>query len=359
MTALNLTSVSVRLGSFQALEGLNLSLEPGQIACLLGASGSGKTTTLRAIAGFERLSQGEIRLGGQRVATPQEHLEPRLRGVGMVFQDHGLFSHLSVADNVAFGLRHGPSRLEAAARQRRVSEMLDWVGMGDQARKKPHELSGGQAQRVALARALAPAPRLVLFDEPFSSLDAGLRERLAQEVRGILKASQTTALFVTHDQNEAFALADQVGVMAHGRLLQWASAYELYHRPISLEVARFVGEGVLLRAQVNRQGHLDLGEDFGPQAQVQHFSHGAAPLPPSGPCQVLIRPDDVTHVDASAVQAQVLSKSFRGAQFLYHLRLRSGREVSALVPSHHNHAVGEWIGIELSLDHVIAFSGTQ
>jgi iron(III) transport system ATP-binding protein len=352
MVGLSLNAVGVRLGRFQALEGLSLELEPGQIGCLLGASGSGKTTTLRAIAGFERLSEGEIRLGEQRVASPEEHLEPRLRGVGMVFQDHGLFSHLSVADNVGFGLRHGPKPLDAAARQRRVSEMLEWVGMADQARKKPHELSGGQAQRVALARALAPSPRLVLFDEPFSSLDAGLRERLAQDVRSILKASQTTALFVTHDQNEAFALADQVGVMAQGRLLQWASAYELYHRPRGLEVARFVGEGVLLPAHVDAQGQLDLGEDFGPQRPTV-----CEPLPHTGACQVLIRPDDVTHVDASPVQAEVISKSFRGAQFLYHLRLRSGREVSALVPSHHNHAVGEWIGIELSLDHVIAFSG--
>ena len=196
----------------EIVHGLSFSLSRGDIACLLGPSGCGKTTVLRAIAGFEPVTGGRIELGGREISRKGHTAAPETRQVGVVFQDYALFPHLTVAGNVGFGLR----RLDAAARRARVDELLDLVGLGAQADKYPHELSGGQQQRIALARALAPRPDLLLLDEPFSNLDVDLRERLALEVRDILKELGTTAVLVTHDQHEAFAIADQIGVMHEG-----------------------------------------------------------------------------------------------------------------------------------------------
>jgi iron(III) transport system ATP-binding protein len=215
-------------------------------------------------------------------------------------------------------------------------------------------LSGGQQQRVALARALAPKPRLLLLDEPFSSLDVDLRERLAHEVRAILRQTQTTALFVTHDQLEAFALGDFIGVMRQGRLHQWAAPYELYHRPATRFVAEFIGHGVFTTAQalLDDTGHARLHTALGDWP----LPGGRAPPWGLGPCDLLLRADDVLHDDASRVQAEILRKAFRGSEFLYTLRLDSGETVMAHVPSHHDHAIGERIGIRLELDHIVTFA---
>ncbi|MDO5625303.1 MAG: ABC transporter ATP-binding protein, partial [Pseudomonadota bacterium] len=204
-----------------AVQAASLSLAAGDIGVLIGPSGCGKTTLLRAVAGLERISRGDIRLAGERVSDAHTHVPPEARRIGMVFQDYALFPHLSVARNIAFGLRH----LKAAERSARVAEVLALVDLAGSGERYPHELSGGQQQRVALARALAPRPRLMLLDEPFSNLDVDLRERLAHELRGILKSADATALFVTHDQLEAFAIGDQIGVMHEGRLHQWDDAY--------------------------------------------------------------------------------------------------------------------------------------
>jgi iron(III) transport system ATP-binding protein len=222
----------------------SLSLGEGDIGCLLGPSGCGKTTVLRCIAGLEPVQAGEIRLRGQVVSRPGHTAAPEARRVGFVFQDYALFPHLTVAANVGFGLKHLP----AAEKSSRVNDLLSAVGMERSGPKYPHELSGGQMQRVALARALAPRPQLLLLDEPFSNLDVDLRERLSIEVRSILKAFGTTALLVTHDQHEAFAMADYVGVMNQGVVEQWDAPYTLYHRPATRFVADFVGEGVLIDA---------------------------------------------------------------------------------------------------------------
>jgi iron(III) transport system ATP-binding protein len=268
----------------------------------------------------------------------------------MVFQDYALFPHLSVADNIAFGI----SALPRAERQARVQQMLDLVGLGHAAKRAPHQLSGGQQQRVALARALAPQPRLLLLDEPFSSLDVDLRERLAQEVRSILKESGTTALLVTHDQLEAFAVGDVIGVMNQGHLEQWDDAYTLYHRPASRFVAGFIGHGVFAPAQI-------VACDAGPCVQTplgELHDMDNCPLPeafPLGECDVLLRADDIVHDDASTVRARIERKAFRGSEFLYTLRLESGEQVLAHVPSHHDHHVGEWIGIRAEVDHVVTF----
>ena len=229
-------------GMAPVVEGFSLTLAEGEIGCLLGSSGCGKTTALRCIAGLEPAHAGEIRLRGEVVSRPGMTVPTEARRVGVVFQDYALFPHLDILDNVAFGLRGQPR----TRRRERAAELLALVGLPGSGAKYPHELSGGQKQRVALARALAPSPRLLLLDEPFSNLDGDLRERLSLEVRGILKAQGTTALLVTHDQHEAFAMADTVGVMRKGRIEQWDTAYNLYHRPASRFVADFVREGAFI-----------------------------------------------------------------------------------------------------------------
>jgi iron(III) transport system ATP-binding protein len=346
---LQLDHVDLAYDAKPVVHDFSLRLPRGAVACLLGPSGCGKTTVLRAVAGFEPVQAGRIVLDGQVVSAVDRHLAPEHRRIGMVFQDLALFPHLSVAANVAFGLRG------VADADDRVARMLETVGLAHAAARYPHELSGGQQQRVALARALAPTPRLLLLDEPFSSLDVELRERLGGELRSLLKSQGTTALLVTHDQHEAFAIADEVGVMSAGRIEQWDSAYNLYHRPKNRFVADFVGQGAFLPGEVVDGTHvrMELGV-VRSDTPIRCTEHGD--LCPRG-CRVdvLLRPDDVVHDDASGVTAAVLSKAFRGAEFLYTLALDSGATVLSLVPSHHNHAIGERIGIRLELDHVVAY----
>ena len=351
MAQLELINVAQRYGKQMIVDGVNFQLAAGQIACLLGPSGCGKTTLLRCIAGFEEIAGGEIRLRGETVSQPGQRIAPEKRRIGMVFQDYALFPHLTVAQNVAFGLGRRP---EPGALLR-VDELLATVGLAGQGQKYPHELSGGQQQRVALARALAPRPELILLDEPFSNLDVGLRERLSVEVREILKREGSTAIMVTHDQHEAFAMADEIGVMYEGRIQQWDVPYNLYHRPANRFVADFIGQGVLVRGEVaaGNSVRMELGtlvSDTPVECNetCTECDCGCA-------VDILLRPDDIVHDDASEVRAEVLHKAFRGADILYTLRLASGSEVLSLVPSHHNHALGEQIGIRLDADHVIAF----
>jgi iron(III) transport system ATP-binding protein len=346
---LSLTDLAVAYDHHAVVEHFNLRLPAGRIGCLLGPSGCGKTTVLRAIAGFEPVAAGSVQLNGEVVASADRMVPPERRQIGMVFQDHALFPHLTVGDNVAFGLRGRRDATEVA------QHMLDTVGLGHTTRRFPHELSGGQQQRVALARALAPEPRLLLLDEPFSNLDVELRERLGGELRDLLKARGTTALLVTHDQHEAFAIADEIGIMTDGRIQQWDSAYRLYHEPANRFVADFVGEGAFLPGTVRQGRHIltELGELESPEP-IRCTEHGD--LCDVG-CEVdvLLRPDDVLHDDLSPMTARVRARAFRGAEFLYALELDSGRRVLSLVPSHHDHAIGERIGIRLELDHVVAY----
>jgi len=352
MIELVVQHVSQAYGARQIISDLSFSLAKGQIGCLLGPSGCGKTTALRCIAGFEPIQSGEIRVAGEVLSRPGHLLAAEKRRIGMVFQDSALFPHLTVAGNVGFGL-HGISKADVKAR---VDELLALVGLASHADKYPHQLSGGQAQRVALARALAPRPRLILMDEPFSNLDVELRERLSIEVRDILRREDTTALIVTHDQNEAFAMADWVGVMHQGRIQQWDTPYNLYHRPGNRFVADFVGQGALLTGEVlnSHQVKTELGvlDGFVPPECNAGGCQGCA-----SQCRVdvLLRPDDIVHDDDSPLLAEVENKAFRGAEFLYSLKLPSGQRALSLVPSHHNHAVGEKIGVRLSADHVVAF----
>jgi iron(III) transport system ATP-binding protein len=333
-----------------AVNDVSLGLRAGEIGVLIGPSGCGKTTLLRAVAGLEKAHAGSISLAREIVSSGTHHVPAEQRRIGMVFQDYALFPHLDVGHNVAFGLSH----LKPDERRQRVSEVLDMVGLGTAQKRYPHELSGGQQQRVALARALAPKPRLLLLDEPFSNLDVDLRERLAHEVRGILKVAGATALFVTHDQLEAFAIGDRIGVMHEGQLHQWDEAYELYHRPATRFVADFIGHGVFTHAHITQTGNdVVVHTALGDLSDVLE-----CPLPsayPDGMCDVLLRADDIVHDDAAPVKAQILRKAFRGSEFLYTLQLKSGETVMAHVPSHHDHALGEWIGIRAEVDHVVTF----
>jgi len=341
---LELRELTRRFGATAAVERLSIALDAGRIGCLLGPSGSGKTTVLRCIAGFERPDAGEVLAGGERLAAPGVWVPPERRRIGMVFQDYALFPHLGVLANVGFGLRDG----DRAARRRRALEMLELVGLADQADKLPHELSGGQQQRVALARALAPRPRLVLLDEPFSNLDAEVRMELAQQVRTALKSEGATALLVTHDQREAFAIADEIGVLRAGRLEQWDAPWKLYHSPATRFVADFVGEGNFIQGTVLGPGRVstELGVIEGQLTRGQ---------PAGTHVDLLLRPDDVIHDDESELRAEVVERVFRGAQFRYTLRLPSGATAQSFAPSHHDHAIGERIGIRLDAQHLVGF----
>ena len=345
-TVLELKNITQAYGKQVVVKDLSLKLEKGQIGCLLGESGCGKTTVMRTIAGFEPLLKGEIHLNGELVSNSDWRLAPAKRRVGMVFQDYALFPHMTIFDNVAFGLRD----LETSEKIIRVNEVLELVGLAGTRSKYPHEISGGQQQRIALARALAPRPELLLMDEPFSNLDVTLRERLSMEVRDILKEYGATALFVTHNQHEAFTVADEVGVMFDGNMLQWDIPHEIYHRPTCCYVADFVGEGVLLKGVVKDTETVETGLTTLKGEFNRSFDAGSA-------VRVLIRPEDVTHDDDSPVKAEVVHRTYRGPHVHYRLRLHNSDHVEALVPSHCDHEIGEWIGIRSDVRHIVLFPG--
>ncbi|MEO7404271.1 MAG: ABC transporter ATP-binding protein [Burkholderiales bacterium] len=345
--AVEVHAVEIAFGAREVLRGASFVLARGRIGCVLGPSACGKTTLLRALAGFESIQGGVIRIDGELASDADHTVPPEGRRIGMVFQDYALFPHLTVIDNVAFGLH----RLPRPERVARAHAMLQAVGLSSEAPKYPHELSGGQQQRVALARALAPEPRLLLLDEPFSNLDIELRERLALEVRDVIKRAGITAVLVTHDQHEAFAIADEIGIMADGAIQQWDSAYNLYHRPATRFIADFVGQGVFVPGRVAGPNKIEI--ELGTLQAAEILTKSA---PHSGTMvDVLLRPDDVVHDDASSLRAPVVSKAFRGSTFLYTLRLASGAPILVSVSSHHNHAIGEMLGIRLAVDHVVAF----
>ena len=345
MTAqLEVRNVTVAYDGTVVVDSFSFELAKGQIGCLLGPSGCGKTTLLRAIAGFEPIRTGEIHLHGRLVSRKGWELPPEKRGIGMVFQDFALFPHLSISDNIAFGIRRLPDEQQKA----RVSELLELVGLPGLGNQYPHQLSGGQQQRIALARAIAPRPEALLLDEPFSSMDTEMREQLARELRSILKHEGITAVMVTHDQFEAFAMADEIGVMNKGQLSQWATGYDLYHQPADRFVADFIGHGVLLQARVIDEHKI--ATEFGTvEGVVPDECCRDCPL------EILVRPDDIIHDDDSGLEAEVMEKAFRGAEFLYKLKLTSGAEVLCLAPSHHDHAIGSHIGIRLEIDHLVMF----
>jgi iron(III) transport system ATP-binding protein len=345
---LKLENVACKYGAEPILDDLSFVLERGHIGCILGPSGSGKTTLLRCIAGFEPISAGRIVSGGVVLSSVQLFLPAEKRRIGMVFQDYALLPHLNALKNVMFGLRG----MSAAARKARAMQFLEQVGLGDFANRFPHELSGGQQQRVAIARAMAPQPDLLLMDEPFSNLDAGLRQTLGQEMRALLKSLGATALIATHDHHDAFAMADDAGVLHRGRLKQWDTAYRLYHRPADRFVADFVGRGVWLPGRISGTDCVEIETGRATGSMTASFPIGAE-------VDLLLRPDDVVHDDDSPLTAEVVHKQFKGSEFLYELRLPSGARLLSSVPSHHDHALGEFIGIRLETRHMVVFPRAQ
>ena len=324
-----------------AVDGLSLTVAEGEILALLGPSGCGKTTTLRLIAGFEAPDAGTLAVRGAIVAGPGRMVAPEDRGIGIVFQDYALFPHLTVADNVAFGLQ----RLPRPARRERVARILEMVGLADLARRYPHELSGGQQQRVAVARALAPAPALMLLDEPFSNLDADLRAQMRDEVEKVLRTTGTTAIFVTHDQEEAFTLADRVGVLNRGRIEQIAAPEDVYHHPPTRFVAEFVGAADFLSGEVTRAGIVT---EIGVFDNVDR-------LEPGERVQVMVRPDDITFVPQWDGAGVLTRRYFRGSETLYCIRLPSGDRVHSSQPSSATFSTGMRVRPEAHILHVVAF----
>ena len=342
MVLLTLEHVTKRFeaGGAPAVDDLSLAVERGRILALLGPSGCGKTTTLRLIAGFETPNAGRITIAGRTVADARDgaHVEPEARGVGIVFQDYALFPHLTVGENVAFGLPR-------TARGERVGQILDLVGLADLTDRYPHELSGGQQQRVAVARALAPAPAVILLDEPFSNLDADLRAQMRDEVEKILRSTGTTAIFVTHDQEEAFTIADHVGVLDRGRLEQLGPPEAIYHHPATPFVAEFVGAADFLPGIVTSQGIV---------TEIGVFGNVEA-REPGEKVRVMIRPDDVTFVPDPQGEAVILRRSFRGSENLYSLGLPSGHRVHSSQPSSAAFATGTRVRPEAHVIHVVTF----
>jgi iron(III) transport system ATP-binding protein len=337
-----LEDITLAYGSDDVVHSVSLTLKEGEIGCLLGPSGCGKSTLLRAIAGFEPVKAGQITMRGQLLSSAARNVPTEKRKIGMVFQDIALFPHLSIAENIAFGVK----RWSRAEKRERIAELLELVGLPGTEKRYPHSLSGGQQQRIALARALAPKPDLLLLDEPFSGLDANLRETLVPEIRDILKKEKISAILVTHDQMEAFAMADKIAVMQDGIIQQWGSAFNIYHEPSTRFVADFIGLGEFLRATVI--------DDYSVNS-VLGVLKGDQPLhyAPGTDVELLIRPDDIQHEDQGPLSGFIVSKWFRGSHYLYHVQLSNGEVVPCITACHHDHDVGEKLGISIHLDHLV------
>src|SRR5687767_10802743 len=345
MAQLTLARVTKRYvaGGTPAVAELSLTIGHGEILALLGPSGCGKTTTLRLIAGFETPDTGEIVIGERTVASARGDtmVPPEDRSVGVVFQDYALFPHLTIAENVGFGLDRWPR----GDRRMRVRDVLDLVGLSMYGDRYPHELSGGQQQRVAVARALAPAPAVVCLDEPFSNLDADLRAQMRDEVEKILRATATTAVFVTHDQEEAFTIADQVGVLNGGRLEQVGPPETIYHHPATPFVAAFVGAADFLPGIVTPKGIV---------TEIGVFADENGRLPGER-VRVMIRPDDVTFEPRPDGEAVIVRRYFRGSENLYCLGLPSGHQVHSSQASSTTLAAGTRVRPDAHMLHVVAF----
>jgi len=332
-----------KFGELEAVKDVDLSIARGEFFSLLGPSGCGKTTSLRLLAGLEELDAGEISINGETVATPHMSIPPEKRGVGIVFQDYALFPHLTVFANVAFGL-YGLSK---EAIKMRVGEMLSLVGLQHSAGQYPHELSGGQKQRVALARTLAPCPSVILLDEPFSNLDAELRDALRLETKEILRASGSTVILVTHDQEEALSLSDRVGVMNGGRLEQVGTPYEIYHQPATRFVANFVGKADFFRATI-RSGHI--------VSNIGSFPLECKSYIKGGEVDVMVRPDDVTLTPDPLGAGTVVEARFLGGDAVYRVVLPDQTSLHSQRMSAHLLDIGSRVAVEINLPHVVFFA---
>ena len=324
-----------------AVQNISITAQEGEIICLLGPSGCGKTTTLRAIAGFEKVTTGEVYLNGQLVSSSNTHVPTEHRRVGMVFQDYALFPHLRVKENVAFGLQ----AMSRTSCQERTNTMLELVGLSGFEHRYPHELSGGQQQRVALARALAPNPVILLLDEPFSNLDPDMTIKMRSELYRLLRETNTTAILVTHDHQEAFAMADRVAVLQDGILIQYDTPEVIYHLPACQFVAEFVGKADFIPGVVqNSQVETEIGAF---PNQVRYQGHSKV--------FVMVRPDDIKITQSPTGQARIMSRQFKGSQHLYEIQLASGHIVHSVEPSDHSYETDSKVSLEVIATHTVLF----
>ncbi len=340
-----------------AVEKVTLKLQQGEILGLLGPSGCGKTTLLRIIAGFEVPQQGMITLAGRAVTGGGHWIPPEKRDVGMVFQDYALFPHLDVAKNIAFGL-HKQRNLSGATVKTRVAEVLELVGLSGYEKRYPHEISGGQQQRVALARALAPRPAIVLLDEPLSNLDVQVRLRLRQELREILKMAGTSAIFVTHDQEEALCISDQVAVMRQGRVEQWGTPEEIYLEPTSRFVAEFVTQANFIPAQ--RRGNVwetELGcFAINPERVVSDHSDYLNKLEQA---ELMVRQEDFILKPDQQGMAVIRDRQFLGREHHYSLQIPSGQELLVRTPISAAFPIGMQVKVSIDQEAVRVFPALQ
>ena len=328
----------------EIISDVTFQLQSGEVGCILGPSGCGKSTLLRTIAGFETPSKGAIKWKGEVLSAAHFAIAPEKRRIGMVFQDLALFPHLNLSQNIGFGLY----RLDTQKKNARIRELIELFGLTGLDQRQPHELSGGEQQRVALARAMAPKPRLLLMDEAFSNLDAELRLALLPEVRKILAHEQMSSIAVTHDQNEAFAIADKVGVMNQGQIKQWDEPYSIYHRPNTRFIAEFIGEGELIAAQ--KSGKNTLRTAIGEFRTVN-----ADRIASDRTVQLLIRPDDIVYSKDGDFAGEILNIDFRGASHHYRVQLPDGTMLICLASSHNRHKIGDTITMKAKLQHLIVF----
>lgn len=335
--ALECRGLSKKFGDTQALVDFTLSVPQGRIVALLGPSGCGKTTALRLIAGFDTAEAGSLVIAGQTVQHGNHSVPPEKRKVGMVFQEGALFPHLTVEQNIAYGLPRGNGRKE------RVSQVLDLVGLRDFGHRMPHQLSGGQQQRVALARALAPQPELLLLDEPFSNLDPSLREQVRRDVVEILRASNVTAIFVTHDQDEALFIGDTVAVMHNGRIEQADSPEVIFHEPATRFVAEFIGTVDFLPAW---QDQDRLMTEVGAATWDASQGDGVE-------VEVMMRPDCLNFHPSDDGQGVITAREFRGAFYMYRVSLPSGNAVRCLLPHTCEYPLGSKVNVELREGHAL------
>ena len=340
---LNLQSVKISLDSKVILDDVNLKIDTGEIVSLMGSSASGKTSLIRSIAGFHNISSGTIQIDGQVVDDSIRRSDVAMRNVGVIFQDLALFPHLTVRENICFGLNN----IDSAQQQNRAKKLEDLLDIENINNRYPNQISGGQQQRVAIARAIAPKPNLLLLDEPFSALDYELKDNLMNDIMKLIKSENITAILITHSAEEAFKMSDKIAFISNNTITQFANPYDIYHRPVSKEIANFFGISSYIKAKITDSSHINciLGDFVG---MVDQFNK-------DDKVDLLIRPDDIIHDDNSLFSAKVTEKTFRGSDFLYELELKDGQKIFCYAPSHHNHQVNEVIGIKLDLDHLVIF----
>jgi iron(III) transport system ATP-binding protein len=325
------------------LDDVNLKIDTGEIVSLMGSSASGKTSLIRSIAGFHNITSGIIQIDGQIVDDSIRRSDVAMRNVGVIFQDLALFPHLTVRENICFGLNN----IDSAQQQNRAKKLEDLLSIENITDRYPNQISGGQQQRVAIARAIAPKPNLLLLDEPFSALDYELKDNLMNDIMKLIKSENITAILITHSAEEAFKMSDKIAFISSNTITQFANPYDLYHRPNSKEIANFFGISSYIKAKITDSSHINciLGDFVG---MVDQYNK-------DDKVELLIRPDDIIHDDNSLFSAKVTKKTFRGSDFLYELELKDGQKIFCYAPSHHNHQVNEVIGIKLDLDHLVTF----